>query len=187
MEELKYITIEDTQMFLTDKKNSIYKAIIKNNITNVYDLFMHIDDVLNLLTNYENDKGEFLAIIKLLKYKYLNEELYFDYDFEETFSDCYKNRRSWNSIERKIQSFGIPNHVSYCYTGIIYCNKLHKEYRVIDILFDIYKNNKLNYESEKYKDKVYQVAKNRVELLLTYYLKKEKNNEQKLVRKIYKV
>ena len=42
MEELKKISIEETELFLIDRKNSIYKAILDNNIENVYDLLVHI-------------------------------------------------------------------------------------------------------------------------------------------------
>ena len=180
MEELKDIKLSDTGLIVPYKNTTINKAILVNNINNVYDLFKNYRKVYNsFYTNlHDNDKGEFLSLIYLMKYKYLGEEL--NTDLDNDFTE-YKDKLKgfWTPIQRELQAYGIVKQFAYVYASIIYCN--HKyETRIIDVIEDILVCNVLR-DNGTYNKTLYEVTKNRANILLEYY-QKESNKEKTLIK-----
>ena len=179
MEELKNISIEDTGLFLTRKPSSIYKIIKENNINNVYELLNNYELIYNLLSNknWNYYHEEFINVIRLLEYKYLNKDL--DYDLDDNFEDCItKVKRSWIPIEKKLQSYGILKQVTHNYAVWIFVNHAYN-LKVLDVINDISERNTIGYCDDSYNYKLLEVAKNRTSILLEYY---ERKNDKKLVK-----
>ena len=180
MEKLKDIKLSDTGLILPYKNTTINKAILINNIDNVYDLFKKYKKVYNsFYTNsHDNDKGEFLSLIYLMKYKYVGEEL--NTDLENDFTE-YKDKLKgfWTPIQRELQAYGIVKQYACIYASIIYCNYEY-ETRIIDVIEDILACNVLR-DNGTYNKKLYEVAKNRASILLDYY-QKENNKEKSLTK-----
>jgi len=165
MNNLPDIKVDDTNLFLVEYKNTIYSAIEKNKIITIYDLFTKYETILFSLNNNSrsNDKEEFIAILKLLRYKYLSEELYFDLD--KNFSDC-KNYKC--SVVNKLQTYGISTYFGSNYNCKMLVNNLYDKLRVIDIVNNILNDNELNY-SDLYTRKLFIANKNRALILKNYY------------------
>ena len=180
MEELKNIKLSDTGLIVPYKNTAINKAILVNNIDNVYDLFKNYKKVYNsFYTNlHDNDKGEFLSLIYLMKYKYLGENLNADLNNDFT---GYKDKLKgcWTPIQRELQAYGIVKQLACIYASIIYCNHEYKT-RIIDVVEDILACNELKDNGTRNKT-IYEVAKNRASILLEYY-QKENNKEKALIK-----
>ena len=180
MEELKNIKLDDTGLIVPYKNTAINKAILVNNIDNVYDLFKNYKKVYSsFYTNlHDNDKGEFLSLICLMKYRYLDEGL--DLDLNKDFTEYKNNRKEyWTPIQRELQAYGIVKQLACIYASIIYCNHEY-ETRIIDVIEDILACNGLR-DNGTYNKTLYEVAKNRASILLEYY-QKESNKEKTLTK-----
>ena len=175
MENLKNISIEDSGLIVPYKNSVIYKAIKNNNIDNLDDLVNNYEKVYDsFYTNlHDDDKSEFLSLINLIKYKYLNEELNFDLD--ENFTDCFPTTKpSWVKIQRKLQKYGIVKQLAWHYAAVIQCKRL-EELSVIDVVEAILNQNDLR-DNGNYNEILYEVARNRASILNDYYY----NNKKKI-------
>ena len=184
MEELKNIKLSDTGLIVPYKNTAINKAILMNNIDNVYDLFKNYKKVYDsFYTNlHDNDKGEFLSLIYLMKYKYLDEEL--NIDLDKDFTEYQDNQKEyWTPIQRELQTYGIVKQFAYVYASIIYCNHEY-ETRIIDIIKNILTCNALR-DNGTHNKTLYEVAKNRASILLEYYQKENEKDKTLTKDKTY--
>lgn len=181
MDNLKEISLEDSGLIVTYKSTVMYKMIKASHIDNLYDLVNNYESVYNLFcTNlHDDDKKEFLSLIDIIKYKYLNEEL--TWNLDEDFTDCI-SKRSWTNIQRKLQKYGIVKQLAWSYAAYIYCNNIY-ETKVIDVIENILINNPLR-DNGNYNNTLYEVAKNRALILHDYYNNKENIKNSKLNKKL---
>ena len=71
--KLECVKLEDTGIIFASVRDVVYNYFCKNGIYNLKDLFVAVDN--NCLDFPKKSKNQIIGVIKLLKYKYLGEEL----------------------------------------------------------------------------------------------------------------
>lgn len=70
------IKLEDTVILSNDPGDVVYNVLVENNITNIEELFIkHDNNMINYTNLPSNYRYQVIGTIKLLRYKYLGEDL----------------------------------------------------------------------------------------------------------------